>query len=87
MTELEEALIYYDGNAEMPHCDLVYAALKKQQARKPVDIFTPVITWGLCPVCKGELNKLGEKSNRVFKFNAFCPDCGQALDWGDTDDL
>ena len=59
-------------------------ALEKQIPKKPIDICTPVVTWGLCPNCKGELNKLGGRKNRVFKTNAYCPDCGQALDWSDT---
>lgn len=58
-------------------------ALNKQIPKKPTDICTPVVTWGLCPVCKGELNKLGGRANRVFKGNAYCMDCGQALDWDD----
>ena len=59
-------------------------AIEKQIPKKPIDICTPVVTWGLCPNCKGELNKLGGRKNRVFKTNAYCPDCGQALDWSDT---
>lgn len=59
-------------------------AIEKQIPKKPIDICTPVVTWGICPNCKGELNKLGGRENRVFKTNAYCPDCGQALDWSDT---
>lgn len=29
MNEIEQALIYYDGNGDMPYCDLVYEALKR----------------------------------------------------------
>lgn len=58
-------------------------ALEKQIPKKPTDICTPVVTWGLCPVCKGELSKLGGKPNRVFEGTAYCPDCGQALDWSE----
>lgn len=60
-------------------------ALNKQIPKKPTDICTPVVTWGLCPVCKGELNKLGGRANRVFKGNAYCMDCRQALDWSDEE--
>lgn len=60
-------------------------ALEKQIPIKPIDVCTPVITWGLCPVCKGELNMLSRRPNRVFKSNNFCPDCGQALDWSDEE--
>lgn len=58
-------------------------ALEKQILKKPLDICTPVVTWGLCPACKGELNKLGKSPNRVFINQKFCSDCGQALDWSD----
>ena len=61
-------------------------ALKKQIPKKPIDVCTPVVTWGLCPICKGELNKLGNQPNRVFKSTKYCPDCGQALDWSGDDD-
>ena len=60
-------------------------ALKKQIPRKPIDVCTPVVTWGLCPICKGELNKLGNQPNRVFENTKYCPDCGQALDWGEEE--
>lgn len=60
-------------------------ALEKQIPRKPIDVCTPVVTWGLCPICKGELNKLGNQPNRVFKSTKYCPDCGQALDWSGTE--
>ena len=56
-------------------------ALEKQVPKKPIDVCTPVVTWGLCPICKGELNKLGNQPNRVFESTKYCPDCGQALDW------
>ena len=65
--------------------ELAISALEKQIPKKPTDICTPVVTWGRCPICKGELNKLGGKPNRVFKSDAFCHDCGQALDWSDTE--
>lgn len=60
-------------------------AVEKQIPKKPIDICTPVVTWGICPNCKGKLNKLGEGVNRVFKTNAYCPDCGQALDWSEKE--
>ena len=60
------------------------SALEKQIPKKPLDICTPVVTWGLCPTCKGELNKLGKSPNRVFINQKFCSDGGQALDWSDV---
>ncbi len=77
-----------DDSGSMLFCEalkLAILALKKQIPKKPIDIYTPVVTWGLCPICKGEFNKLGGKPNRVFKSNAFCPDCGQALDWSNEE--
>ena len=64
-------------------CRTSIEALEKQIPKKPLDVCTPVVTWGLCPECKGELNKLGGKPNRLLKGTAYCPDCGQALDWSE----
>ena len=61
--------------------DIAISALEKQIPKKPLDVCTPVVTWGLCPTCKGELNKFGGRPNRVFQSDAFCPDCGQKLLW------
>ena len=69
-------------NSELSKC--IDEALEKQIPKKPLDICTPVVTWGLCPICKGELNKLGSQPNRVFKGTKYCSDCGQALDWSDV---
>ena len=65
--------------------EIAISALEKRIPKKPIDICTPVVTWGRCPICKGELNKLGGRPNRVFKSDAFCHDCGQAIDWSDTE--
>ena len=70
-------------NEELSRC--IDEALEKQIPKKPTDICTPVVTWGLCPVCKGELSKFKNRPNRVFKDNAYCLDCGQALDWSDEE--
>lgn len=66
-------------NNELQRC--IDEALEKQIPKKPIDVCTPVVTWGLCPVCKGELNKLGSSPNRVFSHMNYCPDCGQRIDW------
>lgn len=84
----EECL--WDGkcNEDCPECnamEVVISAIERQIPKKPIDVCKPVVTWGLCPSCKGELCKLGSKPNRVFKSDAYCPDCGQALDWSDTE--
>lgn len=72
----------------MKECELTIGmtlkeAVEKQIPKKPLDICTPVVTWGLCPACKGELNKLGRRPNRVLKNQTYCMDCGQRLKWGD----
>lgn len=69
-------------NEELSKC--IDEALEKQIPKKPLDIHTPVVTWGLCPVCKGELNKLGGRPNRVFFGINYCSDCGQRIDWSDV---
>ena len=69
-------------NEELSSC--IDKALEKQIPKKPLDICTPVVTWGLCPICKGELNKLGSQPHRLFINTKYCPDCGQALDWSDN---
>ena len=69
-------------NIELSKC--INEALEKQIPKKPIDIRTPIVTWGLCPICKGELNKLGNQPHRVFKDTKYCFDCGQALDWSDV---
>jgi hypothetical protein len=33
MTDIERALIHYDGNNDMPYCDLVWQALKEKKER------------------------------------------------------
>lgn len=62
---------------------LAIELFKKQIPMKPIDIQEPVVKWGLCPICKGELNKLGNKPHRVFETQRYCDDCGQALDWSE----
>lgn len=66
--------------------DLLKELVDKEIPKKPLDVCTPVVKWGLCPVCKGELNKLGGKPNRVFSNQKYCSDCGQALDWRNEDE-
>ena len=73
--------IYYDQQRDDPDIELIEEIVKKAIPMKPIDIQTPVLTWGLCPVCKGEYRKLGRKPNRVFLSDKYCPDCGQRLGW------
>lgn len=81
----DESLGYQLSSYDFEWLEKSKEALKKQIPKKPLDICEPVIKWGLCPVCHGELNKFGGKPNRVFESNKFCPDCGQALDWNRED--
>lgn len=74
---------YYENVRDEEDIDLIEKIVKKAIPMKPIDIQTPVVTWGLCPVCKGEYRKLGKKPNRVFLSDKYCPDCGQRLDWSD----
>ena len=81
---IEVAIAEVEWNYPMDYAiafETAISALEKQIPKKPLDVCTPVVTWGLCPTCKGELNKLGGRPNRVFQSNAFCPDCGQKLLW------
>lgn len=73
-----------NGSVKLATGDNLVKALERLIPKKPLDICTPVVTWGLCPECKGEISKLSGRPNRVFQSNAFCPDCGQALDWSGT---
>ena len=66
-------------------CETLQELVEKITPKKPLDVCTPVVKWGLCPVCKGELNKLGCKPNRVFSNQKYCPDCGQAIDWSEDE--
>lgn len=81
--EDECILLTVDGaNGYFPK-EFVEETVKKQIPKKPLDVHSPLVTWGVCPRCKGELSKLGGRPNRIFIGTRFCPDCGQALDWSD----
>lgn len=92
--EMSEESFYKDVKngveQAMKECELTIGmtlkeAVEKQIPKKPLNICTPVVTWGICPFCRGELNKIEKQTNRVFKTNAYCMDCGQALDWSDIE--
>ncbi len=70
MNDIEKAIIFYDGNGDMPYCDLVYESLKKRLPMKPRPEHR-YYGFDRCPVCQVVLmNK-----------STFCGNCGQALDW------
>lgn len=58
---------------------------EKQMSEKPLDIQTPVVKWGICPNCKGKPYSLGKPTRVLESFN-YCPECGQALDWGESNE-
>lgn len=47
------------------------SVLQKSIPKKPLDICAPVVIWGICPCCKGKLNKFHGEVNRVFRTNAY----------------
>lgn len=76
---------YFYSNVGKVHEDLkvLEELVELATPTKPVDIQTPLVTWGLCPSCRGEMNKLGGKPNRLLIGTRYCPDCGQRLEWSD----
>ncbi len=59
--------------------------VEKATPKKPLDVQEPVLKWGLCPNCKGELNMFHGRPNRVLLNEKYCRDCGQAIDWSDEE--
>lgn len=55
--------------------DIAISALEKQIPRKPIRLLYHEV--GDCPFCETTVYISEDK---------FCPSCGQALDWSDTDD-
>lgn len=80
---VEQAMKECELTIGMTLKEAVEKQIPKKPSKKPLDIRTPVVTWGLCPVCEGELNKLGSQPHIVFKNQTYCMDCGQRLKWGD----
>lgn len=60
--------------------DKAIEALEKQTPKKPIEAVQTGFFW--CPDCKRAIKMRIEDS----KINiSYCPFCGQALDWGDTE--
>lgn len=78
----QEAIKYLEQHGYIDDCvkDMCIEVLKKQIPKKPLDITSPVVRWGICPICKGEPFALG-RPNRIFDSCNYCSNCGQALDW------
>lgn len=76
---------YYENVRDEEDIDLIKEIVKKAIPMKPIDIQESLLTWGLCPICKGEgeYRTLGRNLNRVNIYHKYCPDCGQRLDWSD----
>lgn len=58
-------------------------ALDKQIPRKPIDKIDPMFG-DICIVCSNceNTDMVNPFTNSIFKH---CPNCGQALDWSDTE--
>lgn len=63
MTEIEMAMMHYDGDGSLPYCDLVWEALKEKRDREKA-------TAKGCFVCNKKLNvglpTLNEKDVKLF---------------------
>ncbi len=71
LDEFSPTGIYEYDSSKMPkRIDLSLLAIKKQI---PVKVDTTASCWR-CPVCGMELHG-----------TRYCPDCGQALDWGNDE--
>lgn len=59
--------------------DIAISAIEKQIPKKPFkEVIVKKNTRMVCPVCFVNLHYLVEQQN-------YCPDCGQALDWSDSE--
>ena len=84
MNDIEKAIIFYDGNGDMPYCDLVYKSLKKRLPMKPIKISYKIkeLFNFCCPKCKKSIvYKANGDWMMAGKPPKYCGECGQALDW------
>jgi hypothetical protein len=79
MTDLEKALVIYDGNNDMPYCDLVWQALKEKRDRDK-----------RCDHCRLGIKTIGMQFPTTHEYGGtwwtktvripkFCPMCGREL--------
>lgn len=65
--------------------DIAISAIEKQIPKKPINVEKHYYK---CPCCKQDL---GVSDDDIFVYEnhtlMYCPKCGQALDWGYTNDL
>ena len=71
------------GYCEDTNFEILQELVEKATPKKPLDVQEPVLKWGLCPNCKGELDMFHGRPNRVLLNEKYCRDCGQAIDWSD----
>ena len=78
---------YQEVNSNTPHisigCGIAIAALKMQLPKRPATEVDKLFgdTWTVCPNC-GNRALVNVVNVKCFKH---CPDCGQALDWKESD--
>lgn len=53
-------------------------ALEKQIPKKPVNCFR------CCPICGSDNIEIWQEGGYDYTRFNYCPECGQALDWGET---
>lgn len=65
--------------------DMAIKALKKQIPKKPIDKIDPMFgdSCIVCPNCENT-DIASPFTHSIFKH---CPNCGQSLDWSDTDEM
>ena len=64
--------------------DMAIKALEKQIPEKPIS----EERYYICPCCRGDLG-VSDDDIFIYEFPTpkYCGDCGQALDWSDTDEM
>ncbi len=91
----EQFLIALNSNAYLNTCECsdmqnAISALEKQIPQKPKKNTNKVEKsnfYYVCPCCKEEFADIGGVYEVCGKQEnpCYCPDCGQALDWSDTE--
>lgn len=82
---IRETTCDYQRDKNNEYKMILQELVDKATPKKPLDIQTSVVKWGICPVCKGKINEFRGKPNRILESSNYCPDCGQALDWSDEE--
>ena len=77
MTEIEIAMMHYDGDGSKPYCDLVHEALKEKRDREKG-----------CSLCTGDKGIISGKKAILQRTDGgvtmwpvvCCPNCGRKLE-------